>query len=86
MVREWKFVSNNPIQLLDEMSPEDRRLFNFDVRDINWESYVTNYILGCRRFLLKDNIQTLPIAKRNLNRYSSVFSHIVLLFRCTSIG
>lgn len=86
MVREWKFVSNNPIQLLDEMSPEDRRLFNFDVRDINWESYVTNYILGCRRFLLKDNIQTLPIAKRNLNRYSCVFSHIVLLFRCTSIG
>lgn len=68
VVREWKFVSNNPIQLLDEMSLEDRRLFNFDVRDINWESYVTNYILGCRRFLLKDNIQTLPIAKRNLNR------------------
>ncbi|EFX77194.1 hypothetical protein DAPPUDRAFT_54548 [Daphnia pulex] len=69
VVREWKFVSNNPIQLLEEMSVEDRRVFNFDVREINWESYVTNYILGCRRFLLKDNIQTLQIARRNLNRY-----------------
>jgi fatty acyl-CoA reductase len=69
VVREWKFVSNNPIQLLEEMSVEDRRVFNFDVREINWENYVTNYILGCRRFLLKDNIQTLQIARRNLNRY-----------------
>jgi len=74
VVREWKFVSNNPIQLLEEMSVEDRRDFNFDVREINWESYVTNYILGCRRFLLKDNIQTLQTARRNLSRYFLDFS------------
>ena len=66
-------MSNNPIKLIEEMSVEDRRVFNFDVREINWESYVTNYILGARRFLLKDNIQTLQIARRNLSRYCTFF-------------
>lgn len=69
VVREWKFVTNNCIELLEKMSTEDRQVFYFDVREINWESYITNYILGCRRFLLKDNLDSLPIARRNLERY-----------------
>lgn len=66
---EWRFISENPIQLLEKMSPEDRRVFYFDVRDIDWASYLETYALGTRRFILKDDPSTLPAARRHLNRY-----------------
>ena len=51
------------------MSEEDRRIFYFDVRDIDWKEYFFTYVLGARRFILKDDPSTLPIAKDNLNRF-----------------
>lgn len=68
MMRQWNFVSKNPIQLLGKMSVEDKRIFYFDVRDIHWKSYIETYILGTRRFLLKDELNTLPTARKQLQR------------------
>ncbi len=65
---EWKFIAENAIQLLEQMSPEDRRTFYFDVRTIDWASYLETYALGTRRFILKDDPSTLPAARRHLNR------------------
>jgi len=68
MTRQWNFVSRNPIQLLGRMSEEDRRIFYFDVREIHWRSYIETYILGTRQFLLKDELTTLPTARKQLQR------------------
>lgn len=65
---EWRFISENPIQLLEKMSPEDRRVFYFDVRTIDWPSYIETYALGTRRFILKDDPSTLPAARRHMTR------------------
>ncbi|XP_057366398.1 putative fatty acyl-CoA reductase CG5065 [Daphnia carinata] len=65
---EWRFISENPIHLLEKMSPEDRRIFYFDVRTIDWASYLETYALGTRRFILKDDPSTLPAARRHLTR------------------
>lgn len=65
---EWRFISENPIQLLESMSDEDRRIFYFDVRDIDWASYLETYALGTRRFILKDDPSTLPAARKHLRR------------------
>lgn len=66
-LREWKFVNRNSTHLLDKMSAGDKALFPFDVRDLNWESYIQKYVLGIREHLLKDDTQTLPKARRNVN-------------------
>lgn len=65
---QWRFISKNPIQLLDHLSDSDRRTFDFDVRKIDWNSYIETYILGARRFILKDDPSTLPQARKNLTR------------------
>lgn len=65
---QWRFISNNPIHLLEQMSNQDKQTFYFDVRDIKWKSYFETYIQGTRRFVLKEDPSTLPEARRNVNR------------------
>ena len=66
---QWRFISENFIHLLDQMSEKDRQVFYFDVRQINWKSYMVDNVLGTRKFILKDDPSTLPAARKNLNRY-----------------
>jgi fatty acyl-CoA reductase len=85
---QWRFISDNPIHLLEEMTTKDREMFYFDVRNINWQSYLENYILGIRQFTLKDDPTTLPAARTNLKRYrlhliciASFFSYVFQPFQ-----
>ena len=68
MTHQWRFVSENPIRLLDFLSESDRRTFYFDVRQIDWNSYITTYVNGARRYILKDDPSTIPAARRNLTK------------------
>ena len=68
-IRQWQFVSNNFIPLLDKLSDEDRRIFYFDVRQIDWKSYVKDYCLGIRRYVLKDNDDTIQAARISLIKF-----------------
>lgn len=65
---QWQFVSENPIRLLDYLSDVDKETFYFDVRQIDWNVYIETYVLGARRFILKDDMSTLQDARKNLNR------------------
>ncbi|KAJ8730669.1 hypothetical protein PYW08_002082 [Mythimna loreyi] len=53
LLNEWKFSDNNIRSLLDNMTPEDKETFNFDVKTINWETCIRDYLLGARKYLLK---------------------------------
>ncbi|KAI9564153.1 hypothetical protein GHT06_007891 [Daphnia sinensis] len=68
MTHQWRFVSENPIRLLDFLSEADRRTFYFDVRQIDWNTYIGTYVAGARRYILKDDPSTLPAARRNLKK------------------
>jgi len=67
-VRQWHFISRNPAFLLEKMSAEDTSTFNFDVRKINWESYMESYVLGVRKYLLKEDSSTLNLRRSNLRK------------------
>jgi hypothetical protein len=51
---QWLFACDNIDQLIEELDPIDRQLFNFDVRTIDWETYFITYSQGIKRFLLKE--------------------------------
>lgn len=53
LLNEWKFSDDNIRSLLKTMSPVDKEIFNFDVKTINWETCIEDYILGARKYLLK---------------------------------
>ncbi|KAJ0255416.1 hypothetical protein HA466_0101710 [Hirschfeldia incana] len=44
------FDDTNTRSLLQEMSMEERKMFGFDVRGIDWESYIVNvHLQGIKR-------------------------------------
>ena len=54
--RRWRFSTDNLAQLLnsDSLTDDDLQIFNFDVRRIEWNDYVKNYVLGIRRYVFKE--------------------------------
>lgn len=68
--KQYKFYSENPQKLIDSMSKSDREVFPFDVRKINLEKYIEDYILGIRRFLLKEDqsSEALEVARKGMQR------------------
>ena len=49
-----RFEVDNVIGLLNSLTEEEQRLFNFDVTRLNWRHYVQNvHILGVKKYILK---------------------------------
>jgi fatty acyl-CoA reductase len=44
------------------------QVFNFDVRQLNWLEYIENYVLGVKKYLLKEDLAGIPKAKQHLRR------------------
>jgi len=51
---EWNFTTENMDKLLMELSDGDKKLFNFDVREINWKTHLEECWLGVKRYLLHE--------------------------------
>lgn len=69
-LHQWNFASENLQVLQNEMMCTlDQDIFNVDISALNWDVYIKNYILGIRKYVLKDPEETIPSAKRKLHRY-----------------
>ncbi|XP_032293111.1 putative fatty acyl-CoA reductase CG5065 [Drosophila virilis] len=66
--RQWRFKDDNVNGLLHTLSPKDREIFVFDVRNINWDKYVERYVLGFREFLFKQRPESLPASRKRMVR------------------
>ncbi|XP_065172743.1 fatty acyl-CoA reductase wat-like [Atheta coriaria] len=62
----WSFDNNNVQKLYETLSLEDRRLLPMDMHDVNWKLFMKNYILGIRRYVLKEDDSTLEPARKKL--------------------
>ncbi|KAK3907438.1 Putative fatty acyl-CoA reductase [Frankliniella fusca] len=65
---EWQFTDDNVQALMREMTPADRKVFDFDVREVDWDSYLNMYVLGIRKFILKEDPSTFPEARAHLRK------------------
>jgi len=74
---EWRFSNTNVVRLAGQLSAVDRQLFNFDIRTLQWPKYMEMYVLGTRRFILKEDPSTFPAARRHLRKYVSIQSKSV---------
>jgi len=57
-----EFANANVRQLIDGSSEEDRKIFNLDLKKLDWEKYWETYISGIREYLIKESWDTLPYA------------------------
>lgn len=69
-LHEWNFDTRNFRRLMRvaRETQLDADEFNFDMSNMDWDSYVENYMMGIRTFVLKDDTSSLPKARRKLQR------------------
>lgn len=80
-LKEWKFNPENRLSLINDfMSNEDRRLFNCDVKSIDWETFCHKYVIGIRKFMLKDPMSNLKEARSRFRKLYWTNTTIQLLF------
>lgn len=67
-IREWQFRSDNQWIIRDQMDDVDKQNFDFDIRSLNWSAFMENYIVGIKRYLLKEDLSSLPSARKHLRK------------------
>lgn len=67
-MQSWEWTYNNLDMLVSHMSPEDRKNFYFDPRPLHWPTYLENYCLGTKKFLLNEDLSGLPAARAHLRK------------------
>jgi len=46
--KQWNFKCTNVTKLYDSLSQVDQKIFNFDVRQVDWEDYISRYYIGSK--------------------------------------
>lgn len=68
-MHEYNFENTNTCQLIgDVANSKDGEMFNVDIGALNWDEYIKQYILGIRKYVLKDDECTLAAARTKMNR------------------
>ncbi|CAG2168842.1 unnamed protein product [Oppiella nova] len=76
-MKEWTFHSLNTrslMAILRRHSPYDSQHFKFDVSIVDWNLMTKNSWYGGRRYLLKEDDDNIPKAKRRLTKYVLLLS------------
>jgi len=86
--QEWIFTNDRLHAMIAKLTSYDRKNFDCDIRNLDWEVYFETYLRGIRVYLIKDPMDTLPQARVRWQRYEifdffkkqlQIFSHILEL-------
>ncbi|XP_008309561.1 fatty acyl-CoA reductase 1 isoform X2 [Cynoglossus semilaevis] len=68
----WVWNTENVTMLLSQMSSEDKKMFNFDVRQLHWAEYMESYCMGTKKYVLNEELSGLPAARKHLNKLRNI--------------
>ncbi|KDR09346.1 hypothetical protein L798_15114, partial [Zootermopsis nevadensis] len=68
--QQWKFTNDNVQTLWKRMSPEDQKLFDFNIANIDWQSVFRDSMQGLRIYVAQETTDTIEDAKKRYRRYS----------------
>ena len=69
---EWSFNRNNITDMMmNAMTLKDGNVVKLDLQDMDWEKYITNYQMGMKKFLLKENSESANTTRRRISLYVS---------------
>ncbi|XP_029158788.1 fatty acyl-CoA reductase wat-like [Nylanderia fulva] len=57
--QQWRFCNEAVIRLWERTNPADRQMFDFNIDNLEWESYLKHMIPGMRVYLVNDPMETL---------------------------
>lgn len=53
-LNQWLLINKNTTDLFKTLSEDEKKVFNFDVENINWKKYFEIYTLGIKKFMIKE--------------------------------
>ena len=71
--KKWDFGNDRVNAMHDKLTTQDRRKYFFDIKSIIWDTYFQTYIQGIRVYLIKDPLESLPVARVKWQRYNFIF-------------
>ncbi|KAI5640449.1 male sterility protein domain-containing protein [Phthorimaea operculella] len=66
--QDWQFSDTQVRAMWSSLSEQDKAVFPFSIGEMSWEYMCETFLLGLRVYLLKDDLSTLPEARKKWNR------------------
>ncbi|XP_067140774.1 putative fatty acyl-CoA reductase CG5065 [Centruroides vittatus] len=75
----WTFHADNSIKLLNSMTEEEKEIFDFDVRKIDYSKYLEKIVLNIKTNLLNESPSTIPMARNRAKKlfYVEAFCYVL---------
>jgi fatty acyl-CoA reductase len=54
-LNEWFFSNNTTNAMMADLNETDKRVYNIDVKDLDWDTYFIVFLHGIRKYLLKED-------------------------------
>ncbi|CAH0712993.1 unnamed protein product, partial [Brenthis ino] len=66
--QDWKFSDNGVREMWKSLSAQDQAVFPFSMAEMSWDYMAETFLLGLRVYLVKDDLSTMPEARKKWNR------------------
>ncbi|XP_075568144.1 fatty acyl-CoA reductase 1 isoform X5 [Pelecanus crispus] len=70
--KSWIWNTENMTMLMNELNPQDKKMFNFDVRQLHWAEYMENYCMGMKKYVLNEEMSGIPAARKHLTKLRNI--------------
>lgn len=72
MTHKWSWTGNSKTDMIAAQTPEDRAAVNLDVGSIDWPRYIENSIIGIKKFMMREDMSRVAVARANQKRIGAV--------------
>merc|ERR1712226_1033334 len=62
----WSWSNTNTVTLEADLTEEDRSVFGFDIRQVDWRTYLDLYAQGIRDYVFQEDPTSQPACRRKL--------------------
>ncbi|XP_062553532.1 fatty acyl-CoA reductase wat-like [Armigeres subalbatus] len=76
---QWTFDNTRMRKVYESMSEDDKQCFPADVRLVKWADFMNIYVLGLRKYILKENMNNLDQALRKFRTLKMAHYTVVTL-------
>ncbi|KAM3955185.1 fatty acyl-CoA reductase wat [Aphomia sociella] len=66
--QHWKFNDDGVKNMWNSLTEEDKAVFPFSLGEMSWDRLCETFLVGLRVYILKDDLSTLPEARKKWNR------------------
>ena len=66
--QQWNFKNDASQRLVEKLNEVDKKKFDFDLKNLDWNDFLYYHVRGLRYFILKDPMETLDAGRRYYTR------------------